>query len=174
MKQKAFVYLGKTQDKKEEVKELCKVYDLDVVFVDDTCLEEGVESLFKKEIQASRWDVYSFDFIMFEYQDDELLKVFYNGTKEKGYHFTHKAVLTKYNRTWKLRALLDEIKEEHEFFQSWEKLIALLKEFDNEKKEKYGQVYTENIMQAYVYTKTQKPNKEEIDAYIEKIEDSKA
>lgn len=169
---KALVYLGALQDRKKEIIEVFDKYDLEAIFIDDTCLNETINTLFINGNSEDIWKQYHFNFIMFYEQDQELLKNFYEETKQMGYVFTHKAVLTEHNQFWTLKELLNEIMQEHEFFQSWEMLMSLLRAFDNEKKVKYGDAYADAIMQAYVYTKTQKPKKKELDAFIHKIEAS--
>ncbi|NCC55348.1 MAG: DUF3783 domain-containing protein, partial [Erysipelotrichia bacterium] len=146
MKEHALIYLGETQQYKQEIIALLKAFDFTYTFLDDGDLEKDVLSLFdKKDCETTINTRFPFNFIFFKNIDHDKIIEFYKQCANNGYPFSHKAIMTQHNQNWIMEDLLNEISEEHEFFKQWSLLNTLLQEANDCDET----LYTEESYEAY-------------------------
>lgn len=165
-----------TKEKKESLIELLHQYQFQFTFIGDEDASATIASLFAKETISFTNDDYHFNFILFKNTNHEQIIQFYKDAKKRNIDLSHKAVLTTHNAHWKLSDLLQEIDEEHTFFQKWDYLHALLKEANaldsNIFTEESYLPYRNAFIKGYMYTKTE-IKKDSIDNMIQEIETAK-
>lgn len=178
MKEHALIYLGENAVYKQDIIHLLEEFDFLYTFLDDEDLNKQVSSLFHQENRASTNNqIFSFNFILFKDIDHSKILKFYKACKERGFPFSHKAVMTEHNQNWIMSELLEEIEEEHEFFALWENLNTLLKEANDSDPSQYTEasydIYKKAFINAYIGCKQKTMNKETLVQLITDVKNAR-
>ena len=144
--------------------------------IEDSHLNHKIIDLFTSQNKKGNLSKkFPFNFILFSDFTKEDIMSFLKTANLQGIQFSHKAMLTDNNRNWTLDALLKEIEEEHEFFETWEQLHRLLKEANDLDAKLYTEdsyeAYKQSFLKAYMFTKN--PQKNLIDEIIQDLEKTK-
>lgn len=146
-------------------------------YLEDKDLNHVVKDLFTENKESSICLKHPFNFILFKEFSREEVASFLNILKQLEIDFSHKAMLTETNKEWTLEELLQEISEEHDFFLSYNKVKELLKEANSLSFEEYTEEsfapYQKTFMEAYMYLQSKHQDKNILDLYIQKLEDTK-
>lgn len=174
MKEQALIYLGQSDEYKQQMITLLEEFDFQYTFLNDSDLDQSVTSLFEKEKESTISNkLFSFNFIFFKNLDHDKILKFYKQCEQLGSPFSHKAVMTEHNQHWIMSDLLKEIEEEHEFFQMWSILNGLLREANDCNPQLYTQdsyePYKTAFINAYIFVKQPNPDKELIKKLIDDI-----
>lgn len=178
MREHALIYLGENDKHRNEIIALLKAFDFDYTFLNDSDLNQCVDSLFNKlEESAVCNQRFPFNFIFFKDIDHDKILHFYHQCDENGFPFSHKAVMTKHNQSWIMNDLLKEIAEEHEFFQIWGLLNTLLKEANDCDPALYTEdsyeAYKTAFINAYIFRKQPNPDKDLMKKLIDEMINTK-
>lgn len=143
--------------------------------VNDTHLEDTIKNLLETNYTLKQSSTaFSFSFVFFaNMKQDRVIEVINKMNQEK-LQISHKAMLTKTNIDWNLKALLAEIEEEQAYMMSYQKLIALLKQANSMDETQYEEAsftfYRNAFLKAYTIYKTKGVEKAKIDACIKEME----
>ena len=178
MKEHALLYLGQSKQYKDELIKLLKEYHFDYTFLDDEDMGTTIVELFKKTKETSnKNEMFPFNFIFFKDCNHDAILQFYKDCATRNFAFSHKAVMTEHNKSWKLHGLLVEIGQEHEFFEMYGKLHQVLKEANEMDPAQYSEEsfspYRQAFIEAFLYMKQEKLEKALMKQYIEKVMETK-
>lgn len=125
------IYLGDQQHKQEPLKQILTNQQTQHTFLNDEDLQEHVGYLFglpsfTKTTQTSSPAHFHNDFMLFEEASDDEIQQLNMALQQADIQMQRKAMLTSHNAGWKLKDLIQEIEEEHAYFQKREELYALL------------------------------------------------
>lgn len=174
MKEHALIYLGESKQHKHKIITLLQEYNFAYTFLDDNDLGQSILSLFDKNDETNdQNEMFHFNFIFFKDINHEAILSFYKDCATNNFAFSHKAVMTEHNKNWKLYDLLVEIASEHEFFVMYGQLHQVLKEANDMNPEEYTEAsfapYRQAFIEAFLYMKQEKLEKESMQQCIQKV-----
>ena len=135
--------------------------------VSDKNLNDRILNLLDLNNEPEISSAFPFSFILFvDMEKEEFMKIIHK-MMEENIDISHKAMLTETNKDWKLQDLLAEIEEEHNYMQSYQLFMYLLKEANNIDETLYTEEsftpYRNRFLSAYAMYKKEKLSKEQLD-----------
>lgn len=118
------------------------------------------------------------DLMIFHEVDDETIQAISKCLKEHNAHVARKCVVTQHNQHWRFGDLLQEIMEEHAYFELYDTCKNMIMEVQTLKESTYTstswQVYQDAFMQALMLLQEGQPPKEMLEQAIQKMQTAKA
>lgn len=143
--------------------------------VNDTHLDETIKDLLETNYTTKQiGDTFTFSFVYFANMSQDRVMALISQMNQANIQISHKAMQTKTNIEWNLKALLEEIEEEQAYMLSYQKLVALLKQANNMDETLYEETsfskYRDAFLKGYAVYKTKGAEKAIIDASIQEME----
>ncbi len=160
-------YVGNEPKLKEAMISFFEEIQAEYQLLSDEDLEQTIESLLVKTSQKEKGNRSPY-LIMDGYSPGQLESLA-KQMHERHLDIGRLAMKTETNQTWTLSALMDEIDEEYAYFQSRDRLYALLISPDKALLEKDA-VYRKTLAMAYSLLEDGQAEKEYIDMAISSIE----
>lgn len=165
---KILIYIGNQNIDLNKLQEVIQQFTNEFSYIDDTDMDvkmiELLEKENKKAIQGKE-DA----FLYIESRDVEELQNLDKELDEQNIQIERKAIKTENNVDWTLRELLNEVREEFEYFQLKDKLYALITS-PNKEKLNTDPIYLRTMTMAFSLLQDDEVDKNTLKMAIESIE----
>lgn len=168
---KVLIYLGTSNLKEKVIEDVFKQIGIEINYIDDDDLENTLEKLLelpRKESKKGKRE----PFMFIDGDNVDEIKNLESILRDNNVKIERKAVKTKNNISWTLRALMDEVDEEFENFQLRDHLYNLIMHPDKEKLKKDPD-YLKLMSMAFSLLEDQNVGKDILEIAIKSIENFK-
>ena len=168
---KVLIYLGTSNLKEKVIEDVFKQIGIEINYIDDDDLENTLERLLelpRKEGEKGKRE----PFMFIDGDNVDEIKNLESILRDNNVKIERKAVKTKNNISWTLRALMDEVDEEFEYFQLRDHLYNLIMHPDKEKLKKDPD-YLKLMSMAFSLLEGQNVGKDILEIAIKSIENFK-
>lgn len=169
-------YDGGNIEKRKNVEAVLQGFPVTYMMADAKAGTQTIASLFDMEKKTDTLEnvvLPPLDLMIFHEVEDDLIHAISNELKTKNCHVERKCVVTKHNQAWKLKDLLQEIMEEHAYFQVYEEckqeIMAVSSMQENAYTKESWAVYQTAFMQGYMLLQAGQPPLDQLKHVLQEI-----
>lgn len=169
-------YDGGNIEKRNKIEAVLQSFPLTYRMVDELSGNQTIASLFGMEEETHTLEnvvLPPLDLMIFHEVEDDLINAISNELKTKDCHVERKCVVTKHNQAWKLKDLLQEIMEEHTYFQIYGECKQEIMAVSSMQEEAYTKeswaVYQAAFMQGLLLLQAGQPPLDQLEKALREI-----
>lgn len=172
-------YDGGNKEKRTQVAQILAQFPISYALIEQSDGNATIAELFGLEARKEPASglLPPLDLMIFHDLEDDLIMQISQALKMQNAHVERKCVVTEHNQTWKLADLLQEIMEEHAYFQSYDLCKQLITEVSSMDENTYTKSswsnYQSAFMKAYLLLQHGKPDKAQLDQAIKDIQQAR-
>lgn len=172
-------YDGLDIKKRRKVEAILQQFPLSYRMVESEWGEATIATLVNEEkIKETLCSLPKLDLMIFHDVDDEQIQAISQALKEQDAHVERKCVVTKHNQAWRLVDLLQEIMEEHAYFQWYDTCKKLLMEVQQHQESAYTSAswatYQNAFMHALLLLQEGQPPKDQLETAVHQLQEAQA
>lgn len=173
-------YDGGNTEKRNKVEAALQAFPMTYTMVDEQDGNQTIAALFELEKKTTALEdmkLPQIDLMIFHEVEDELINAISKELKTKDCHVERKCIVTKHNQAWKLIDLLNEIMEEHAYFQIYgeckQEIMAVSAMQEEAYTKESWSEYQRSFMQGYMLLQSGQPPLDQLKQALQDIKKTK-